>query len=159
MPIIEVAISVPLNKTFDYLCDHAPEVGTRVKVPFGAKKVVGIVMSSKDKSEFNKLKSIIEVLDESPILDKPILDFLFWAAKYYHHPIGEVLLAAMPKNLRLGKEAKIKKLIGLPVKTSQPDFEITQEQDLAIKAILAEQHGYHGFCYMGLLAVEKLKFI
>ena len=155
MPIIEVAIAVPLNKTFDYQSDHEVAVGARVKVPFGAKKVIGIVLANKDKSDFNKLKSVVEVLDEVPILDKPILDFLFWAAKYYHHPIGEVLLAAMPKNLRLGKEAKIKKVIGLPVKTSQPDFEITQEQTLAIEAILAEQHKYHGFLLHGVTGSGK----
>ncbi|MDC0904639.1 primosomal protein N' [Candidatus Thioglobus sp.] len=155
MPIIEVAIAVPLNKTFDYQSDHEVAVGARVKVPFGAKKVIGIALANKDKSDFNKLKSIVEVLDKEPILDKPILDFLFWAAKYYHHPVGEVLLAAMPKNLRIGKEAKIKKVIGLSVKTNQPDFEITQEQALAIEAILAEQHKYHGFLLHGVTGSGK----
>lgn len=155
MPIIEVAIAVPLNKTFDYQSDHEVAVGARVKVPFGAKKVIGIALANKDKSAFNKLKSIVEVLDKEPILDKPILDFLFWAAKYYHHPVGEVLLAAMPKNLRIGKEAKIKKVIGLSVKTNQPDFEITQEQALAIEAILAEQHKYHGFLLHGVTGSGK----
>ena len=155
MPIVEVAISVPLAKTFDYKSDCEVAVGARVKVPFGAKKVVGIVLSNKDKSDFSRLKSVEEVLDESPILDQPILDFLFWAAKYYHHPIGEVLLAAMPKNLRLGKEAKIKKVVGLPVKTSQPDFEITDEQELAIKATLAKQAAYHGFLLHGVTGSGK----
>ena len=155
MPIVEVAISVPLNKTFDYQSDTEVCVGARVKVPFGAKKVVGIVLSNKDKSDFNKLKSIEEVLDKTPILDKPILDFLFWAAKYYHHPIGEVLLAAMPKNLRLGKEAKIKKVVGLPTKTSQPDFKITEEQDQAINAILTKQNTYHGFLLHGVTGSGK----
>ena len=155
MPIVEVAISVPLNRTFDYQSDSRVPVGARVKVPFGAKKVIGIVLSNKDKSEFNKLKSVEEILDQAPILDKPILDFLFWASKYYHHPIGEVVLAAMPKNLRLGKEAKIKKVIGLPIKTSQPDFEITTEQNLAINAILNKQHTYHGFLLHGVTGSGK----
>jgi len=155
MPIVEVAISVPLNRTFDYQSDSRVPVGARVKVPFGAKKVIGIVLSNKNKSEFNKLKSVEEILDQAPILDKPILDFLFWAAKYYHHPIGEVVLAAMPKNLRLGKEAKIKKIIGLPIKTSQPDFEITTEQNLAINAILNKQHTYHGFLLHGVTGSGK----
>ncbi|HIL04028.1 MAG TPA: primosomal protein N', partial [Candidatus Thioglobus autotrophicus] len=123
--------------------------------PFGAKKVIGIVLSNKDKSEFKKLKSIEEVLDVSPILDTPILNFLFWAAKYYHHPIGEVLLAAMPKNLRLGKPAVIKKVIGLPNKIQAPDFDITEEQDRAIKAILAKQNAYHGFLLHGVTGSGK----
>ena len=155
MAIVEVAISIPLHRTFDYLCDQEIETGVRVKVPFGAKKVIGIVLSNKDKSEFKKLKSIEEVLDVSPILDTPILNFLFWAAKYYHHPIGEVLLAAMPKNLRLGKPAVIKKVIGLPNKIQAPDFDITEEQDRAIKAILTKQNAYHGFLLHGVTGSGK----
>ncbi|HIB27653.1 MAG TPA: primosomal protein N' [Candidatus Thioglobus sp.] len=155
MAIVEVAISIPLHRTFDYLCDQEIETGVRVKVPFGAKKVIGIVLSNKDKSEFKKLKSVEEILDESPILDTPILNFLFWAAKYYHHPIGEVLLAAMPKNLRLGKPAVIKKVIGLPNKIQAPDFDITEEQDRAIKAILAKQNAYHGFLLHGVTGSGK----
>jgi primosomal protein N' (replication factor Y) len=155
LAIVEVAISIPLHRTFDYLCDQEIETGVRVKVPFGAKKVIGIVLSNKDKSEFKKLKSVEEILDESPILDTPILNFLFWAAKYYHHPIGEVLLAAMPKNLRLGKPAVIKKVIGLPNKIQAPDFDITEEQDRAIKAILAKQNAYHGFLLHGVTGSGK----
>ncbi|HIF46950.1 primosomal protein N' [Candidatus Thioglobus sp.] len=155
MAIVEVAISIPLHRTFDYLYDQEIEAGVRVKVSFGAKKVIGIVLSNKDKSEFKKLKSIEEVLDVSPILDTPILNFLFWAAKYYHHPIGEVLLAAMPKNLRLGKPAVIKKVIGLPNKIQAPDFDITEEQDRAIKAILAKQNAYHGFLLHGVTGSGK----
>ncbi|SMN15888.1 Helicase PriA essential for oriC/DnaA-independent DNA replication [uncultured Candidatus Thioglobus sp.] len=155
MPIVEVAISVPLAKTFDYKSDCEIVVGARVKVSFGTKKVIGIVLANKEKSEFTRLKSVIEILDETAILDKPILNFLFWAAKYYHHPIGEVLLAAMPKNLRLGKEAKIKKVTGLPTKTIEPDFEISTEQDTAIKAILANQSAYHGFLLHGVTGSGK----
>jgi len=43
--IIEVAIPVPLQNTFDYLCDQKVSIGARVKVPFGQKKVTAIVLS------------------------------------------------------------------------------------------------------------------
>ena len=38
-----------------------------------------------------------------PILDAAALELLRWAADYYHHPIGEVIAAAMPKALRVGR--------------------------------------------------------
>ncbi|MDA9319801.1 hypothetical protein N9Q65_02730 [Candidatus Thioglobus sp.] len=60
--IIEVAIPVPLHNTFDYICNQEVTVGARVKVPFGPKKVIGIVLSLKDKSEFGKLRAIEEVI-------------------------------------------------------------------------------------------------
>jgi primosomal protein N' (replication factor Y) len=51
------------------------------------------------------LKPILEVLDAEPVLDPAMLALLKWAAEYYHHPIGEVLAAALPKALRLGAPA------------------------------------------------------
>ncbi|HIM57862.1 MAG TPA: primosomal protein N' [Gammaproteobacteria bacterium] len=155
MAIVEVAIPIPLNKTFDYLCDVEVRVGARVKVPFVRKKVVGIVLAIKDKSDFDKLKSVEEVLDDVPILDKPILDFLFWSAQYYHHPIGEVISAALPKNLRLGKPAKIKKVTGLSIATETPDYQITDEQSHAIDEVLKSQANYHGFLLHGVTGSGK----
>ena len=108
--IIEVAIAVPLHNTFDYLCDYQVNIGARVSVPFGRKKVVGVVLAEKNKSDYDNLRAVEEVLDKDEILSKEILDFLFWSANYYHHPIGEVLLSALPKNLRQGKPAAVKKL-------------------------------------------------
>ncbi|MBE8189436.1 MAG: primosomal protein N' [Candidatus Thioglobus sp.] len=154
-PIIEVAIPVPLMRTFDYLCNQKVAAGVRVKVPFGTKKVIGIVINNKTKSAFKKLKSVDEILDKSPILDKSMLDFLFWAAKYYHHPIGEVLHSALPKNLRLGKQAIIKKTVSLPDKISQPDFKINPEQADAIKQISSKQGAYHGFLLHGVTGSGK----
>jgi primosomal protein N' (replication factor Y) len=52
--ILEVAIPVPLNKTFDYVSYQEVAVGARVRVPFGRKKVIGIVLAQKDKSDFDK---------------------------------------------------------------------------------------------------------
>lgn len=155
MSIVEVAIPVPLNKTFDYQCNQKIAAGVRVKVPFGKKMTIGIVLKSKQKSAFNKLKSVEAVLDECPILDTPILNFLFWSAKYYHHPIGEVIASALPKNLRLGKPAVIKKNIDLPTKTSQPDFKITNEQNQAIQTILNATDTYQGFLLHGITGSGK----
>ena len=46
------------------------------------------------------------MLDTEPVLDPAMLALLVWAAEYYHHPIGEVLAAALPKALRLGAAAR-----------------------------------------------------
>jgi primosomal protein N' len=47
--------------------------------------------TQKINSDFDKLKTIEEILDDVPILNAPILDFISWSSNYYHHPIGEVL--------------------------------------------------------------------
>ncbi len=155
MAIIKVAIPVPLNKTFDYVCDDKVVVGARVRVPFIRKKVIGVVLGHKQKSAFKNLKHVDKVLDEIAILDKPTLDFLFWAARYYHHPIGEVILAALPKNLRLGKDAIIKKTTKLSSKIDKPDFSITAEQKTAIEKILTSENNYHSFLLHGVTGSGK----
>ncbi|MDB6087670.1 MAG: primosomal protein [Gammaproteobacteria bacterium] len=116
MPAVRVfcvALDMPLKRLFDYLPPdpglfaQAVEPGMRVRVPFGRQRLVGVVMGAADASEVprERLKSILEVLDPGPVLDRSALELLRWAAEYYHHPIGEVLSAALPKALRLGVKA------------------------------------------------------
>jgi len=153
--IIEVAIPVPLHNTFDYLCDQKVSIGARVKVPFGQKKVTAIVLSHKKKSDFDKLRSVEEILDQKALLPKEILDFLFWSANYYHHPVGEVLASALPKNLRQGKPAVIKKISTNKNTTSPYTFDATTEQNKAIKSVLKSENNFHGFLLHGVTGSGK----
>jgi primosomal protein N' (replication factor Y) len=107
-PVVRVGLPTPLRRLFDYLPpsggDPAPAAGTRVRVPFGRQRLIGIVMEAASGSElpYERLKPVLEQLDPQPIFDPPTLALLGWAADYYHHPIGEVLAAALPKALRMG---------------------------------------------------------
>ena len=155
MQITEVAIPVPLHNTFDYLCKEKVVIGSRVKVPFGSKKVTGIVLSHKDKSSFSKLKEVEEVIDHEALLSKEILEFLTWSANYYHHPIGEVLSNALPKNLRNGKPALLKKPTEAQVKMSSTDIQLTTEQSFAITEVLKSSSEFYGFLLHGVTGSGK----
>ncbi|MFL2466336.1 MAG: primosomal protein N' [Candidatus Pseudothioglobus sp.] len=155
MQITEVAIPVPLHNTFDYLCKEKVVIGSRVKVPFGSKKVTGIVLSHKDKSSFSKLKEVEEVIDHEALLSKEILEFLTWSANYYHHPIGEVLSNAIPKNLRNGKPALLKKPSEAHVKVSSTDIQLTTEQSFAINEVLKSSSEFNGFLLHGVTGSGK----
>ena len=108
--VLRVALDMPLGRLFDYLpppplaADFAIEPGVRVGVPFGRQRLVGVVMESARCSEVpaERLKAVLQVLDPIPVFDRSALELLRWAAEYYHHPIGQVLAAALPKALRLG---------------------------------------------------------
>ena len=110
--IVQVALPVPLLRVFDYrlpeTCGPA-QPGCRVSVPFGARKLVGVVIKVSDHSEYpaNKLKSVIAVLDSTPLLAEDLLGLLKWAAGYYHFALGEVISAALPGLLRNGKPAQM----------------------------------------------------
>lgn len=108
-PILRVAVDTPLRRLFDYLPppghDTGPPVrGVRVRVPFGRQRLVGVLMEIADRSDVPaaKLRPALEILDSQPAIDATILDLASWAAAYYHHPIGEVLAAALPVHLREG---------------------------------------------------------
>lgn len=105
--IVQVAVPVPLAQLFDYLppanvraCEIAP--GTRILVPFGRSKRVGIVIDNAAESALatTRLKQAIAVLDTAPVLNAELLHTLRWMSQYYLHPLGEVLETALPAGLR-----------------------------------------------------------
>lgn len=79
--------------------------GTRVRVPFGRGARVAVVLEHTDHTDIprTRLKRITAALDPAPIVDSDYLDFLRWASDYFHHPVGEVVLTALPTPLRAGK--------------------------------------------------------
>jgi primosomal protein N' (replication factor Y) len=104
---LQVALPTPLRKTFEYRAGKIPhlEVGSRVYVPFGPRKLVGIVVAiqSQPFSQNIKLKSIIECLDAEPVFSKSMLQLVEKVAGYYHHSLGETLFSALPANMRKPK--------------------------------------------------------
>ena len=105
--VLRVAINAPLSRLFDYLPSDGdlPAPGCRVQVPFGRQKQVGLVMELAEESEVpvSKLRKVIAVLDGSPLLDEFDRWLISFTSDYYHHPIGEVVAAALPALLRQGK--------------------------------------------------------
>ncbi|QQD18541.1 primosomal protein N' [Spongiibacter nanhainus] len=106
--LVSVAVPCPLRRTFDYRwpSDRHPEPGQRVLVPFGNRRLVGVVVApcASAKVDTDKLKSVIEVLDsDRPTLSPALMELGRWAANYYHHPIGECLQNMLPVRLRSAK--------------------------------------------------------
>ncbi|MFL2550563.1 MAG: primosomal protein N' [Arenicellales bacterium] len=111
--IVQVALPVRLRRVFDYRADdleRIPVNGTRVLVPLQKRKVVGVVCGSGESSSvaLSKLRQVIRVLDDSPLLPKELFKLLSWAGRYYHHPIGEVMQTALPVLLRRDRAAEPK---------------------------------------------------
>lgn len=104
MTFIRVAVDVPLPTLFDYRSAEAGEadVGCRVRVPFGRKHVVGVIMAVDPASSIapEKVKDAGEILRDIPPLPPDVLELLWFCARYYHHPIGEVVASALPTRFR-----------------------------------------------------------
>ena len=107
MSILRVAVPVPLLQVFDYLPPPGPSAsaaapGCRVAVPFGRSRRVGILVAVAEQSELprQRLKPALAILDREPLLTSELMETLRWAARYYQHPLGEVLQTALPAGLR-----------------------------------------------------------
>jgi primosomal protein N' (replication factor Y) len=90
--------------------DNNGLLGCRVLVPFGPRKCVGIVLRVDVESDYEiaKLKSVIEILDSSPVCSEQMLTLGQWMSEYYHYPIGEVLHTLLPAALRKQQSGKTK---------------------------------------------------
>ena len=74
-------------------------------VPLGTGQRIGVVLNHPEHTDLKstKIKSVLNVLDEEPVLNEELLSLLTWCADYYHHPIGEVINQALPVLLRQGR--------------------------------------------------------
>ena len=109
-PILKVALDTPLRQVFDYWPPaEGPAAallpGLRVRVPFGRRHLVGMLVGVAERSELpaSRLRAAQQILDAEPVFDAHTFGLLLWAADYYHHPIGEVFAAAMPAAVRQGR--------------------------------------------------------
>jgi primosomal protein N' (replication factor Y) len=105
---IRVAVPVPVSRGFEYRWDGpeaAPLPGTRVRVPFGSREKIGIVIDAGPATDLaeSALKPVTTVIDDEPLIAADLLEALYWAADYYHHPIGDVMAQALPGLLRRGR--------------------------------------------------------
>jgi primosomal protein N' (replication factor Y) len=107
MPIIRVALDVPVNTLFDYIAPSATtqHIGVRVQVPFGRKMVIGVIVEVTTDSSFSKgkLRSAKYIFNDIPPLPKALLDLFKFCSEYYHHPLGEVVMSGLPTRLRSSK--------------------------------------------------------
>jgi len=100
----EVAVPVYVRQTFTYRLpgDMAAraEIGCRVLVPFGKKFLTAFIVdlheSLQSDLKESDIKEVEELLDESPVITREILELTRWISDYYFAPWGECLRAALP---------------------------------------------------------------
>lgn len=106
---VEVVLPVPLKRSFTYAVPQnvatRPELGQRVRVPFGKRRLIGFVAAMHSEIpedldvDIKKLRPIIEFLDDEPLITPEILRLTEWTADYYASFWGETLKAALPAGL------------------------------------------------------------
>ncbi len=96
---------VPLPRLFDYSAaadQSLPPVGSRVLVPFGSRRLVGLVMAHADVEAAPNIKPIERLL-EPALIDSSLLGLFAWCRRYYVCPPGEAISLLLPGALRRTK--------------------------------------------------------
>ncbi|RMF95111.1 MAG: primosomal protein N' [Gammaproteobacteria bacterium] len=104
---LKVALPAPLMRLFDYRRPAgwpALRPGQRLRVPFGGRELIGIVIETDAAPAVpaSKLREPSRLIDTEPLLPADLLALLNWASAYYQHPPGEVCATALPAALRRG---------------------------------------------------------
>ncbi len=78
--------------------------GMRLKVPFGRRNTVGYYISEASAAP-SGLKSAASLIDNRPLFDEKLFDFLLWMSDYYFANIADTLQMALPPEMRKGGAA------------------------------------------------------
>ncbi len=149
--LVNVAVPLPLDGALTYSVSDAsdiPNSGVRVQVPVGRRQMVGVCVGpaeSVQDSRF-KIRSIVRVIDEFPIVSDTLLEFLSWISDYYFYPLGQVIAEALPPGFLSARSKGIARILNKgtgrgrsrfnPEKWGQgPDFSLTSEQENALSFI------------------------
>ena len=108
---VDVILPLPVDGTFTYSLseDDAVEIGKRVVVQFGSRKLYTAIVFDVHKNEptLYKAKEILAVLDESNVVNDIQIKFWKWISEYYMSRLGDVMNVALPSSLKLASESKI----------------------------------------------------
>ena len=143
----DVILPLPLQSVFTYALPSGgeevlPQVGCRVIVPFGSKKIyTAIVVRLHDETPPYPTKSVSQILDAEPVVLPEQMRLWKWIADYYLCSIGEVFKAAIPSGLKQKDEHTHKSRTrqrasisaNLPEEAASPLSEVQQQalEDIA----------------------------
>jgi primosomal protein N' (replication factor Y) len=146
MEYCDVSLPVPLDQCFTYRLPetlrHRVQPGCRVLVPFGARKLTGVVLKLSDEPLAGPAREVLRLLDEEPVLDSALLSLGHWISQYYCAPLGEVLRSMTP----LSGEIRKTKLYSLT----------DGGRDAARQLLLAAAEGDPASEVLGLLEARPL---
>lgn len=145
---VEVALPLPIEGAFSYLLEPSlrsrAKIGMRVQVPFKNREITGFLVGFREAPPDQKLKQVIELLDEEPVLSEPILRLTQWVSEHYFSSWGEAIETAVPSWVKQGKRWQ-EKPSSFHAQESPPasQWTLTPEQQSAfdqIQAALREEN-------------------
>jgi primosomal protein N' (replication factor Y) len=106
---VDVSVPAPLDQPFTYSLPetlrHRVHPGSRIVVPFGPRKLTGVILRCHDDRPRMATREALRLIDSEPVLDAELLSLGRWIASYYCAPLGDVLRGMLPlaSEIRRGK--------------------------------------------------------
>ncbi|HTL55343.1 MAG TPA: primosomal protein N' [Candidatus Limnocylindrales bacterium] len=102
--IARVTLELALRREFDYLIppelSGQIDVGSRVQVPLGARKVLGCVTALAEESAHARLKPILKVIGAQTLVTPKVLRLARWIGEYYCCAPEVALKSVLPDAVR-----------------------------------------------------------
>jgi primosomal protein N' (replication factor Y) len=102
--IARVSLEIALRKEFDYLIppefEGQVDVGSRVQVPFGPRKVLGYVTGLAEESDHARLKPILKLIGAQTLVTPEVLRLARWIGEYYCCAPELALKSVLPEAVR-----------------------------------------------------------
>ena len=132
--IARVSLEIALRKEFDYLIPAElagqVDVGSRVQVPFGARKILGVVTAVAEESGHANLKPILKVIGAQTLVTPKVLKLARWIGEYYCCAPEIALKSVLPEAVRKEDAGWRERLFvrALPVNGELPKLPKRQEE-------------------------------
>ena len=154
----DVAVCLPLSRTFVYKVAEPVEVGCRVVVPFRKRDMEGFVVGVRNQAPDDiEIHPITNVIDQSPLLRQEIFQLCRWISEYYVSPLGEVLKGALPPGISAKHVARGTR--GQPPRPPEgaegaAPLSLTRDQSGALDS-LRNANGFHALLLHGVTGSGK----
>jgi len=129
MHYCDVALSIASIEVLTYSVprdmEGQVEIGKRVLVPLGRRRVTGYVVDTVASPDREGIRDVIEVLDHVPLFRADDLAFYRWVADYYLYPLGMALKSILPGGIDVSSDLWL---------TLAPQGEETNGADLSDRA-------------------------
>src|SRR3989338_1320938 len=106
--IAQVVFNLPLDRAFDYLVppdwESLIQPGARVEAPFGRRRLVGYVVKTAARSAVKELRTLLRLIDRTPMLSAEQWKLARWMAGYYGCSLGEAIAGIVPTALRIRED-------------------------------------------------------
>lgn len=103
----KVVLGLPVEGPFDYSVPLAfykkIRAGMRVEVQFRSRRMLAYIAKLSRKTNIGNVKPLLEIIDDSPALDKDMLSLTRELSNYYGCSWGEAIETALPEGVRKGR--------------------------------------------------------